>query len=319
MCVIVHKPAGQIFPKDEIEKCWRRNGDGAGFFALKNDGRTITKNKIDSIDDFLSDEDVKEALEKESNSVFHFRIASRGGNSIDLTHPFKINLLNNGLPCEGFLFHNGTISFIDSLPSGFSDTKFLSSILEGLEIVDVIQILKNINRKSTNQFVKNGRFVLCCLSPNQDFACPAIRLGDDESVEKNGLWFSNLKHEGYNLNVKKSIPTVGTSQRNTPNGSSIYLLEKGQETRLENGPIFFSSKNGVKTTTPTREDLIHIITKFYCEEPEKEDEIEAMRAVLVKSSNFNVLPLRQLEAIALLCEQEGVPDPINHFSELFSW
>lgn len=174
MCVIVRKPMGTCFGREIFSECWKRNSHGLGFFT-KNGREQISEKGLMNEDDAYNK--VQPFLSEQWDTVIHFRIQSRGGVKADLTHPFECG--NSRL-----LFHNGTIKIFPH-PSLDSDTKSLANMIARLSDDDAKSLLTYL--ASTSQ----GRFVFV------DSRGDIHIYGDNESVEKNGLWFSNLKHETY--------------------------------------------------------------------------------------------------------------------------
>ncbi|MCX8167092.1 MAG: hypothetical protein N3E37_04535, partial [Candidatus Micrarchaeota archaeon] len=81
--------------KEEIEKAWKVNGDGAGVSFLKENKWNIIKGitKLETLIEIVN-------KYKDNDKVVHFRLASTGGVAPELTHPFESR--------RYILFHNGT-------------------------------------------------------------------------------------------------------------------------------------------------------------------------------------------------------------------
>jgi hypothetical protein len=106
MCVIVVCKEGMKPPLKTIKKCWEENPHGAGIGLRKNGKLLFYKG-------FMKLHDLETKLNKLSDyeeMVIHFRLASAGGISSYLTHPFSNNIitykLNKGKD-KFLLFHNG--------------------------------------------------------------------------------------------------------------------------------------------------------------------------------------------------------------------
>lgn len=91
-----------------IEQMWEKNDDGGGL-AWQEKG---TVKWVKGIDDVGIMHDMIAKLP--TPFVAHFRIASQGGKSLDLTHPFELSptarTTKTGTSKSGVLFHNGTLT-----------------------------------------------------------------------------------------------------------------------------------------------------------------------------------------------------------------
>lgn len=134
MCVIAYGKIEAIRP--HIQKMMFSNDDGAGY-AWTPDNKTIRYEKglmsLSKVEQKLS------AIDDGADILFHARIATHGGRSLLLTHPFPING-STDLKFEGsaksVLAHNGIwtqyLHFNEALPlkSGpWSDTRVMAYLL----------------------------------------------------------------------------------------------------------------------------------------------------------------------------------------------
>lgn len=190
MCVIVLKEENGKLNTGIFDQCWARNGDGGGFVAIEN-GKVTMEKGIMKKEDFL--EKVKPFFGKGSQLILHFRIQSRGGVSSGLTHPFDCSQDNSKV--KRYLFHNGTVKALSSLPPGSSDTSVLAEFLKVLNDDDCQKMLANLSEKG------HGRFVLV-------IGTKVFYWGDIESVAKKKVWYSNTRHEQFNP-LKDKRPTIG--------------------------------------------------------------------------------------------------------------
>lgn len=172
MCVIIHKPENTKLNREKFEQCWRRNAHGLGFHSVK-DGLWYTKKGLMDMEEAWKE--IEPFTDTSADSVFHFRIQSRGGVSPELTHPFECGN-------ERYLFHNGTVKIFPHL-NGDSDTAGLAKLITLLTDEDACSLLKVLSDKA------HGRFVFVDSKKNKHI------FGDKESVTQDGLWFSNTKHE----------------------------------------------------------------------------------------------------------------------------
>ena len=116
MCVAIYKPKETILPSLEILKqCWDANPDGAGFalftggekYAIEiHKGYMTWKSFVTAYEKYLADFD--------GDLLLHFRIATHGGISSGLTHPFSLTkdvklLKHTNVLTNYALIHNGML------------------------------------------------------------------------------------------------------------------------------------------------------------------------------------------------------------------
>lgn len=190
MCVIVLKEENGKLNTSIFDQCWARNGDGGGFVAIQN-GKVVMEKGIMKKEDFL--QKVKPFFGKDCQLILHFRIQSRGGVSSDLTHPFDCS--HESSKVKRYLFHNGTVKAMSSLPPGSSDTSTLANWLKILNDEDCQKMLDNLSKRG------HGRFVLV-------IGTKVYYWGDNESVSKKKVWYSNTRHELFNP-AKDKRPLIG--------------------------------------------------------------------------------------------------------------
>ena len=132
MCVIIAKSSSAQHPTlEDLDACWARNPDGAGFaYANVEGGVSIIKG-------LMTLDALKAALAPllavpTSFYVLHFRIGTHGGNTPENTHPFwttenHVALVHNGvLPMsrETQIMGEGrsdTRAFVEDVVAGFPD------------------------------------------------------------------------------------------------------------------------------------------------------------------------------------------------------
>lgn len=308
MCVIISKPTGLLISKADLKMCWDRNKDGAGFVARSEDVFE-TQTGIMSFDEYY--EKIAPYIGKDFNLITHMRISSRGGVSDSLTHPFEVILAKKQ---KAYLFHNGTASCIDTLPTGWSDTKFVGHLLSGLSFKSACQFLTNLN---SNQ---HGRFVL--IQNDNTFI-----KGDDESKEVNGIWFSNLRHTTYVAQNQFKHQSQGVTHHHTPalmqSRHDIYEVPFNDDSAAEPtnynvdecSKFVFLKRNGSKTCQPSKKDAIEVIADSYLSSPN--EDLEPTIAILEDLYKIESLPLRHLICIAKLA-QSGEKNAAEVFFESFN-
>lgn len=116
MCVAIYKPAGIETPSlDTLKQCWDANPDGAGF-ALRTDGEYsigIHKGYM-TWKQFVTAYEKYYLAEFFGDLLLHFRIATHGGISPGLTHPFSLTkdvklLKHTNVRTNYALIHNGML------------------------------------------------------------------------------------------------------------------------------------------------------------------------------------------------------------------
>lgn len=130
MCVIIVKEHDKpLASKAILEKSWKLNSDGGGFFILKA-GETVGKIRKG----FMTFADFMKALEAEKPSkedliIYHFRIYTSGGRVSEKTHPFPITDMDdalNSLSVDGTtaFIHNGVFhGYKNERDKGLSDSQ----------------------------------------------------------------------------------------------------------------------------------------------------------------------------------------------------
>lgn len=114
MCLIIADVDTVGVPVEHFRLAWNSNKDGAGVMYWDSDGKLQVVKGIMTLDELLK---VLEPLNGHCQFAVHFRFATHGGVSPELTHPFDIGQ-------GSYLMHNGVVDcpkFWDG-----SDTSFLA-------------------------------------------------------------------------------------------------------------------------------------------------------------------------------------------------
>lgn len=315
MCVIIHKPVGTELSEDTVRQCWARNKDGAGFVSLNEDLSFEEHEKgIMNLEAFLAASINARSINRDS--IFHLRINSRGGVNAELTHPFPLKVSFGGKTHDAFLFHNGTADCFNALPVNTSDSMFLANLISDLSWHTATTILSNLNENGY------GRFVLTV--PGYEH----FLLGDNESEEKDGLWFSNTRHENFfhpqNKVTAKTFPastaaTTKPTQTESFRGGTTVSQDKQCKFDFTVPSIFFKKKDGSTSSMPSREDLIFELARFYFDDKLDTEDLNLAEIAMVKVyPELETLDLRWLKVMAKFCHESESDDPIGEFRSHFT-
>ena len=186
MCIIFHSPPGSGLPdKDTLERCFDRNGDGAGYMWSGPKGILIRKGFMNwpaFWDSFSS-----RKFGDEQHIVGHFRIATSGGVSPGNCHPFPLTKDVNALKAQKAVtnravVHNGLIGTGDE-SLGLSDTMlFVRDILSSSAVAENLSDMAV--RHLLAAFLKTSRLLVW----DKDWV---FKFGDWEKDNKTGIYYSN--------------------------------------------------------------------------------------------------------------------------------
>lgn len=99
MCMIIHKPLGEVIKQDALENSARSNSDGWGIYAQYEDRPPVILRGLDMDEGLLV---VAEHNIKTCALSVHFRFTSAGKTKKAMTHPFEVGR-------DWWMFHNGTL------------------------------------------------------------------------------------------------------------------------------------------------------------------------------------------------------------------
>lgn len=193
MCVAVYKPAGVEFPSwRKLEKCFKKNPDGAGFMWIENE-------TVHTLKGFMKWEDFKKALKpfkndskyKEIDFGLHFRISTQGGVNAGATHPFilseKVETLQTTAGAgEVACIHNGIIPLTTNYisKSNLSDTMlFVKDYLT--QIAPKQEDYKNPYKMDIVEEIINSKMLIFCGNGT-------INILGKGWNEVEGVYYSNL-------------------------------------------------------------------------------------------------------------------------------
>lgn len=176
MCIAIYKPAGQIVPMTHLEESFLTNPDGAGFAVSKNNKLIISKGFF-TLDDFMFAYEPYETYD----CLLHFRIATSGGVSDAMCHPFPL------LDGKYALIHNGIINIKNH--EGKSDTAtFVDAVLTPMLKQGV-----SINSGALGYIVERaiGKFNKIVVMDESGF--PTF-FNENEGHYKDHVWYSNYTY-----------------------------------------------------------------------------------------------------------------------------
>lgn len=184
MCIAVYKPKGKKITRATLKECWKSNPDGGGYMFANNGNLRITKG-------FSSFKEMYKSFRKAENQydtdfVLHFRIATSGGVSAKMCHPF---LITNGLA----VVHNGIFSdIVVPKNSVLSDTAiFVQDVLNKLpdgwlENKAELFLIKQYCTKNNSKLI----FL--------DSSGESKIINEVDGIWDEGIWFSNSGYkQGY--------------------------------------------------------------------------------------------------------------------------
>lgn len=182
MCVIIYSKEGTILSKDVLKKAWERNSDGAGFVACApGSNEWVFKKGIMTYEEL--EKELEPYLDPNAALLLHLRIKSKGDINEAMTHPFDYSKKDGE---KRYIFHNGTIKLLFGT-HGCSDSSELAKLIKPVGNNAVQGILQKLTDD------KHGRFVTFVQKDNEK---PVINIyPDEESEEKDGIWYSNTRHE----------------------------------------------------------------------------------------------------------------------------
>lgn len=120
MCVILYKPRHAEVNYDDLEKCFKRNDDGAGF-VYAHEGKLYTEKGFFHFSEL--EERVK-LIPKGAPALIHCRIGTSGANDKRNCHPFKVR-------SDLSLVHNGVMTRYVHKDFDGSDTMFFTKKVLG--------------------------------------------------------------------------------------------------------------------------------------------------------------------------------------------
>lgn len=281
MCIALYKKQGVKLSRELLGQLWDKNKDGGGYLARLNGKGWMHRKGVMEKDVFLNDLD--KYLGEDAELVAHMRIKTTGTISPEHTHPFLWTKKDGKNP--RYLFHNGTVKFLN--PKDDSDSSLLAKILSNYSTEEAHRILTDFAANGCGRFVTfaNGKITT---------------FGDEESIEDEGIWFSNKRHLVTNV--------VTNYQHNYYNGggSRVHVVTPP--------PSTFRVTKGMEIVPvdENRQNAINVIAAFY-----------ATKNKVVCNENFirtwadengvESMSLAILSKIAEFCSDKASDDPFFEF------
>lgn len=204
MCVIVVKEKyGKLPSKTDLENCFTRNGDGAGFMYVENGSVVVDKGYMNFKSFYKHYEKLCQKFNnfKGKNLVMHLRISTAGGVKPENTHPFMItddfkDMKKTYKKCDVALVHNGIISI--ARPSKNQESMGINDTM-----VYIKEYIYPIYKSWKKCFDNNAYLLGINSMTSSKFAIldskdNLYRIG--EFQEHNGAFYSNDSYKGYSYN-----------------------------------------------------------------------------------------------------------------------
>jgi hypothetical protein len=196
MCILCYfEPNAEINPQDLVNGC-NANRDGFGFSILKSSGEIITEKSMDAInliDRFL---DLR-AMNPNSHSIFHARIATAGEINLENCHPFQIGKMN------AVIGHNGHLPIQIGKNDLRSDSRiFAESLLpKKIHALDDFKGFDKIQRWA-------GSSKLVILNGDSKLKNPVYFINEHLGHWVNGAWFSNWSYCEFDFGYPYSLQSA---------------------------------------------------------------------------------------------------------------
>lgn len=226
MCVIVTIPFDSKVSKSTLEDCFEHNPDGSGISYFDGNKTCVIKGLMTFPDFYKTYQDIRRK-NKLSNILLHFRIATHGGYSPYMTHPFPCGEYVTTDDLEMLRYKTDVAIAHNGIIYGYGDKKTLSDTAEFIKLV--LSELSRINKfwfknEVTRSLLRHTIDSKMVIFANNVF----YYVGKFEYKDK--VAFSNLYHEYKPQKV--SLPYVDSryndSSMETVNQmTSVNKIEKG--------------------------------------------------------------------------------------------
>ena len=252
MCVLAVATAGAQFSRDILNAMFYANDDGAGW-AYAKDGKIYFSKGYTNVNKFIK---AVQKLPTDCERMVHCRIATHGGISRELTHPFpvsrdyaKMETLSGVLSSGYILAHNGILSNFTP-DAKHSDTEELVRCLANCKC----DIMGDDMRDLINNLIAGSRVAIL----NTDGKINRYGTG---WTQMNGIWFSNthFKYYMYAFYYDEDYDYYGANYRNygTPTTARPTLPNRADLDPLPEGMVVKTPYN--KTAYITKADGTYLV------------------------------------------------------------
>jgi hypothetical protein len=224
MCVIVVSENGNKVAKKDFKDMWARNSHGFGIAWLDpQDGMINVKKGIMTLKE--AEDFYYERVPEGVSHIMHFRLTSAGTTIPELTHPFRVDLVDTQeleYKACAVLFHNGTVSGYKAfLPAIFAklEPSELEKLFNVKDISDtyLMSIMVRLFSHKILKFYTSSRWVVFTIESGS----PQIFLYGDFQKYKE-FYVSNLSWQAPTYTYTYTTPlrysyatTTTTTQRKT--------------------------------------------------------------------------------------------------------
>jgi hypothetical protein len=238
MCVILVSEKGNKISKKDFKDMWLRNSNGWGVAWLDlQDGMIRVKKGIMTLKEAegFYYQEVPEGV----SHVMHFRLTSAGATCPELTHPFRVDLIDTQeleYKACAVLFHNGTVSgykaFLPAILAKLEDPE-IDKLFNVKDISDtyLMSIMVRLFSHRILKFYTSSRWAVFTIESGS----PQIFLYGDfqkykEFYVSNMSWqvpqYQYTTHLGYGVSFYSTTTSKKSKGKNKKDTSLFYHFEE---------------------------------------------------------------------------------------------
>lgn len=182
MCLLTFMSAGTTASEEDLRTGADNNPDGFGF-AVHAGNRIVRRSGLNF--DKVYDEFLKARAQHSGPALFHSRITTHGGTTLDNCHPFQV-----GRDADTVVAHNGMLP-IESV-GGRSDTRiFAEDLFPSWGGVRTLTSKKM--RKKLSKFAAGSKLVF--LTADRDIRDDYFIINEKDGHWVDGIWWSNSSYK----------------------------------------------------------------------------------------------------------------------------
>lgn len=187
MCLLVFMPEGKTASKSSLENASWTNDDGFGW-AIRAPDRIIVGKSMSF--ETAYDEFISARSSYNGDALFHLRITTQGGTTLENCHPFYV-----GKDQLSVVAHNGMLPVADD-KTGRSDTRIFAETLlpkrGGIAFLNGDEPLKQLNK-----WAEGSKLVFLTANPVSKWRYVIVGMDDGHwgTGEDDGVWFSNSSYK----------------------------------------------------------------------------------------------------------------------------